>query len=187
MAVDKSRTPMWMKVVIWVVAASFVGGGVIVAGSGGGSSSSKSSSGESSTATNTASSIAAQYKPAIDAADTGLKSTPENYDSLVTQGNNYYDWAAAVVNASIDPSVSNSLFISAADFYTRATETSTTAQAAVWGDRAFALYYGGSADAKAALEDFMKKDAKDTTGQLATAKSMLTDLKTQASTETTAQ
>lgn len=186
MAVDKSRTPVWMKVVIWVVAASFVGGGVIIAGAGSGTQKTATSSG-STTATNTASSIQAKYKPAVESADTALKSTPASYQLLVTQGNNYYDWAAALVNASVDPSVSNPLFLTAADFYDRAIKANKSADVGVWGDRAFALYYGGGSGAKVALEEFVKKDTKDTTGQVANAKSMLNDLATKATTTTTAQ
>lgn len=187
MALDKSHTPVWMKVVIWVVAASFVAGGVIIAGAGTGSSKKTASTNGSSTTTDTASTIEAKYKPAIEAADTALKSTPASYELLVTQGNNYYDWAAALVNAGVDPTVSNPLFLTSASFYGKAIQANKAAAAGVWGDRSFALYYGGSSDAAAALQEFIKKDAKNSTGQVDTAKTMLGDLKTKASTDTTAK
>jgi len=91
-AIDKSHTPTWMRVVIILVALSFVAmlvpvvfGGLGVLGGG-----------KSSNSGNSADAIANQYQPRVDSALAVLQASPDSADALTQVGHSYYEWAVAL-------------------------------------------------------------------------------------------
>jgi len=178
MAVDKSHTPLWVKVVIWVVALSFVFGGVAFVGfSGGGSSSSDT------TDTTSAASITAQYQPAVDAAVAAVAADPENPDLLALAGHRYYEWAVALYESGDQPA-SEPLWLAAVSYYDKVLAI-TPDDVIILGNKGFALAYAGADGAAEALQAFIAADVNDSTGQVANATQLLAEITSSSTTTTT--
>jgi Flp pilus assembly protein TadD len=102
MALDKSRTKPWVKVVIILFCVALVFGvgtlsieGFISMFQGNGAQSPNATTASQST-TDTLNAIAAKYQPVITAQETSLAADPNSYDLNKYQGQNYFDWAAEV-------------------------------------------------------------------------------------------
>ena len=180
MAIDKSNTPTWMKVVIILVALSFVAMLVpVVFGSlgvlGG--------SGTTDTAGDT-DAIAGQYQPRVDAALAVMQGDPQNADAVAQVGHSYYEWAVAVYEGG-QAQASIPLWMSAVSYYDKALAIRPDDDI-VLGNKAFALYYGQGTDTTAALEAFIAaaSDNADLTQQVQMAQDMLTTLASAAATQT---
>lgn len=181
MAVDKSNTPAWMRVVIILVAISFVGGGiaVVVAGIGGGSSN---------TAGGTAASgdsITQEYQPRVDAALAAAQSEPQNPDVVIQVGHAYFDWAVKLYESS-QISAATPIWKNAVSYYDRVLAMDPSNDIAL-GNKAFALYYAQDAElAPAALQAFID-GAADNAGlseQVSTARGMLAEYQSVPATTT---
>lgn len=163
MAIDKSNTPVWMKVVIVFIAATFV---ISIGFSGLSSCSTGTTTGGSTTnpaSTSTTQTIAAiglQYTPIIQAAETSLTAEPKNYDLLLAQATNYYDWAQQVQTAlgTSNTGQAEPIWKAAASLYARALAVKN-GDKTVMGDYAVALHYSG--DTAAAIVEGEKVRALD--------------------------
>lgn len=180
MAVDKSNTPVWMRVVIIIVAVSFLATGVVIAADviGGGSGG---SSGAAS-----ADSINAQYKPRVDAAVAAAQASPSNPGVVIEVGHAYFEWAVALYEGG---QVSGSIPIwkSAVTYYDQVLAMDPANDIAL-GNKAFALFYAqDNALAPAALQAFIDgaSDNTNLTSQVENAKGMLADLQSRSVTATT--
>lgn len=178
MAVDKSRTPLWVKVVIWVVALSFVFGGVAFVGFGGGGSSTPDTGDQTTTG-----GITAQYQPAVDAAVAAVQADPENPDLLALAGHRYYEWAVAMYESGDQPG-SVPLWLAAVSYYDRVLAIRPD-DVVILGNKGFALAYAGDAGAADALRAFIAADVNDTTGQVTNATELLADVEAAQSTNAT--
>jgi tetratricopeptide (TPR) repeat protein len=169
-----------MRVVIILVALSFVAmlvpvvfGGLGVLG--GGTSSDSGSSADA---------IASQYQPRVDSALSVLQASPDSPDALTQVGHSYYEWAVALYESG-QAQASIPLWLSAVTYYEKSLAIRPDDDI-VLGNRAFALYYGQDANAPAGLEDFITA-ASDNTGlaqQVQTAQEMLTTLESSTATQT---
>lgn len=177
MAVDKSRTPVWVKAVIWIVALSFVFGGVAFVGFGG--SSTPSTNG----ADATGGGLTAQYQPAVDAAVAALVADPANPDLLAMAGHRYYEWAVAMYESG-QQEASAPLWLAAVSYYDKVLAI-RPGDVVVLGNKGFALAYAGDAAAAEALRVFIATDVNDTTGQVANATELLASLPPVTSVPTT--
>lgn len=160
MALDKSNSSLWVKVVIGIVAASFVLSLIpSVFGSGGASNTAQQPA--TTTGATGVAAINARYQPRVDAAEAVLKNDPNNRELLVTQGNSYFDWALEVRNASPDdPSVSEPIWLAATKYYERALKIKAD-DPAVLTDKAISHYYAGDPITASALaEKALKIDPK---------------------------
>ncbi|MDO9556455.1 MAG: hypothetical protein Q7J82_02575 [Coriobacteriia bacterium] len=178
MAVDKRHTPLWVKVVIWVISLSFVFGGVVFVGFGGSSSPDTGDTGT------TESDITAQHKPAIDAAVAALAADPENFDLLAYAGHSYFEWAVALYESGQQPAAVP-LWLAAVGYYDRALAIRPD-DVVVLGNKGFALAYANDQGAAAALRAFIAADVNDTTGQVANATELLASIEPQQSAPATA-
>jgi len=177
-AIDKSNTPTWMRVVIILVALSFVGMLVPVVFAGFGGVGRSSNSGAS---TDT---IATQYQPRVDAALAVMQGSPTNADAVAQVGHSYYEWAVALYESG-QAQASIPLWLSAVSYYDQSLAIRPDDDV-VLGNKAFALYYGQSADASAGLEAFIAA-AADNSGlaaQVDNAREMLTTLESAPTTGT---
>lgn len=180
MAVDKSNTPAWMRVVIIVVAISFVASGIaiVAAGIGGGG---KSPDGAASGDT-----ITAQYQPRVDSALTAANSNPDNPDIVIQVGHAYFEWAVALYEAG-QVSASIPIWQSAVSYYDKVLALDPTDDIAL-GNKAFALYYAQDAElAPAALRTFIDAAADNAqlSAQVENARGMLAELESAPATTTT--
>ncbi len=181
MAINKSQSPAWVKIVIWVVALSFVASGigfVVSAGLGSGGTP------DSGTATGDATvGIDQQYQPAADVAYAAAQAAPDNPDLLTEAGHRYFEWAVGLYESG-QPGAAVPYWLTAVNFYDKALAIRPD-DPVVLGNKAFALYYAASPEAEPALRAFIEGDSANTTGQLDTARQMLTDLTGGASVPTT--
>lgn len=180
MAVDKSNTPAWMRVVIIVVAISFVASGIaiVAAGIGGGSS------GTSSTAT--ADSITAQNKARVENAVAAADASPDNPEVVIQVGHAYFEWAVAVYESG-QQAAALPLWTSAVSYYDKVLAMDPSHDIAL-GNKAFALYYAQDMElAPAALQAFIDGAADNTSlaQQLENARGMLAELESAPTTATT--
>ncbi len=152
MAIDKSNTPAWMKVVLWVVIIAFV---MSFIGLGGTSIYTLFTGGQSKPANTTANASDAlkqQYQPQVDAFTQLLQSEPTSYTVLVNLGNTYMDWAGGLEQTFAQAQQSQlttaqaelrfSLYTNAKDAYDKALKIKAT-EAPVLGDYAITLYSTG--------------------------------------------
>ena len=151
MAIDKSNTPVWMKVVIVFIAATFVisiGFSGLSSCSTGTPSSTSTSNTASTSTTQSVAAIGLQYTPIIQAAETSLTADPKNYDLLLAQATNYYDWGQQVQTAlgTSDTGQAAPIWKSAASLYGRAL-AAKPGDKTVMGDYAVALHYSGDTTA----------------------------------------
>lgn len=180
MAVNKSQTPAWMRIVIIAVVISFVAGGVVIVAagfSGGGGT------GETTSTVGT-DSITAEFKPRVDAAVAGLQAKPDDPNAIVAVGNAYYDWAAALYNAQ-QQQAAVPYWVNAVTYYDQALAIQPDNDQ-VLGDKAFALAYGGDSRAQAALQAFISaaSDNAQLAQQVETAKSLLSQVQSSQTTTT---
>jgi hypothetical protein len=172
MAVNKSDTPAWMRMVIIIVIIAFVAGGVgigVITAIGGGGASTSSTGGAG------ADSITAQYKPRVEAALTAMETSPDNPVIIAQVGHSYFEWAVAVYESG-QASASIPYWVSAVSYYDKVLAI-TPDDDVVLGNKAFALYYAQSQDAPAALQAFID-GAADNTGlaaQVDNARGMLAE------------
>lgn len=172
MAIDKTSSPTWVKVVIIAVALSFVASvaGLAAIGSGG----SRNSSGSGGGTTASQSSIAAKHQPAIDALLAAQKADPENVDVLTRLGHAYYDYAAELTNAGL-ADAAQPLWTVAISYYDQVL-AKQPGNAQVLGDRAFAAYYSGASDAAESLKRFIATNDPTLTQQIEAAKQYLSQI-----------
>lgn len=166
MGVDKSSTPVWMRVVIVLVALSFVAMLVPVVFSGFGKSGGAGPAGQSQL-------FEAEYQPRVDAALVAAKADPENADILAQVGHAYYEWAARIFESG-QQTASIPMWKSAVSYYDRVLAIRPDDNI-VLGNKAFALYYASDPEAKAALQAFVDAAAGNTTlaAQVDNARQML--------------
>jgi hypothetical protein len=170
MAVDKSRTPLWVKAVIWMISLSFVFGGVVWLGFGGGGASTAGTG----DATTPGGGITAQYQPAVDAAVAAVAANPENPDLLAYAGHSYYEWAVALYESG-QQQAAVPLWLAAVSYYDQALAI-RPGDVILLGNKGFALAYADDAGAAAALRAFIAADVTDSTGQVANASELLAGL-----------
>jgi len=152
MAIDKSHTSPLMKAIIIFIAATFVLSIGFSGLSSCGSQTPTGTTGTSNTASqSTTQSVAAiglQFTPIIQAAEASLTADPKNYDLLLAQATNYYDWGQQVQTA-LGASASGQdapIWKSAASLYARALAVKP-GDKTVMGDYAVALHYSGDTSA----------------------------------------
>lgn len=177
MAVDKSATPAWMKVVIIAIVISFAAGGVaiVAAGIGGGGTPAGSTAGGDA--------INARFEPRANAAVTTADANPDKPEIVAQAGHAYYEWAVALYEAGRQADATP-FWYNAVAYYDKVLAL-TPDDDIVLGNKAFALYYAQSPDAAEALEAFVD-GASDNAGlaaQVENARSMLDGL--QAAPEST--
>ncbi len=179
MAVDKSNTPAWMRMVIIIVAISFVASGVaiVAAGIGGGSNTSPGAgSGDT---------LAAEYQPRVDSALTAANANPDNPEVVIQVGHAYFEWAVALYEAG-QVSASIPIWKNAVSYYDKVLAVDPSHDIAL-GNKAFALYYAQDAAlAPAALRAFIDGAADNTAlaAQIENARGMLDELETASATTT---
>jgi len=179
MAVDKSNTPAWMRVVIIVVAISFVASGIaiVAAGIGGGGSETNTASGGSITDENKA-----RVENAVAAAD----ASPNNPEVVIQVGHAYFEWAVAVYESG-QAAAALPLWTSAVSYYDKVLAMDPSHDIAL-GNKAFALYYAQDAElAPAALRAFIDGagDNASLAQQLDNARGMLAEFESAPTTATT--
>lgn len=165
MAIDKSNTKPWMKAVIIFIALTFVIGigftGAVGACSAGAPTTTTTGTPTGSTSTTqTIAAIGLQFTPIIQALETSITADPKNYDLLVAQAQNYYQWGVQVREASqAAPTGQDApIWKSAATYYARALKVKS-GDVQIMGDHAVALFYSG--DTAAAIVEGEKVRALD--------------------------
>jgi hypothetical protein len=107
MAIDKSNSPVWVKVIVITLAVGlFLSIGVpFIATLFEPTSSSTNTTGTqgSTTATDTAGTIAAKYAEQTRATDEALKADPSNYDLLLAQAQTYQDCCRSISTGVLSP------------------------------------------------------------------------------------
>lgn len=144
MAIDKRNTPVWMKVVLILLAFVFVFGFVAVAANPFGGSGTTTP-----TSADPLAQINAQYQPTVAALTSQLQSDPANYANLVSLGNTYFDWAVATQQAAQQNSqvtgADQPLWVAAKDAYSRAVAIQAD-EPPVLVDFAITQFYTGETD-----------------------------------------
>ncbi len=167
MAIDKSRTSPFVKVVIIALALTFVvsvGGVAIVpllqSLTAAGKGTPNSGLGSNNTS-ETIAAIAAKYAGRINAGDTTLKTDPKNYDVLLSMARSYQDWGTELIQLSQKMGGSDlPLFLKSVGYYKQALAVKP-GDPAVATDMAIAQFYSGDAPgAIATAEGVIKKDPK---------------------------
>jgi len=167
MAIDKSRTSPLMKALIIFIAATFVLGIGFSSFVGSCSSATPTGTtpntpGATASTTQTVDAINLQYSPIIQAVEASITVEPKNYDLLVGQAQNYYQWGAKVREAVQTAGTQQDVPIwkAAATYYKRALDVNSDS-VEVMGDYAVALFYSGETTAAIeAGEKVRTKDAK---------------------------
>lgn len=184
MAVNKSQTPVWMRVIIIAVVISFSAGGIAIVASTLGSK------GTTASSTDT---ITAQYQAQVKSAQDVLATDPEDPQAMANVGHAYYEWAVALYQDG-QQQASIPVWDKAVGYYDQVLAI-TPDDDIVLGNKAFALYYasasGSATDRQlvpAALDAFIQ-NASDNTSlaqQVSDAQSMLAEVESSsAATETT--
>lgn len=180
MAVDKSNTPAWMRMVIIIVALTFAVGGIAIVwagASGGGGGTAPTGSGDSITAT---------HQPRVQAAQDVLATNPNDPDTIAEVGHAYFEWAVALYEGGQQPA-SIPVWRQAVDYYDQALAIRPDDDV-VLGNKAFALYYAGDLDlAKPALQAFISAAADNSqlAAQVDNARSLLAEVEASATATTT--
>jgi hypothetical protein len=178
MAVNKAETPAWMRIVIIMVVISFTGAGIaiVAAGIGGGGSGSAASGGDT---------ITSQFQPRVDAALTAMKASPDNPDIIAQVGHAYFEWAVALYESG-QQGASIPFWLSSVTYYDQVLAINPDDDV-VLGNKAFALYYGQSADAPVALRAFIDgaQDNAQLSAQVENARGMLAEIEAAPSAPTT--
>lgn len=158
MAIDKSRTPVWMKVVLIGIALTFVLGFCTMAGNP------LNLFAPQQTATQTAdpaSAINQKHQGGVSQLTTLLQSNPESYTVLVDLGNSYFDWAAELQSAaSTNTALQGAdlpMWNAAKDAYSRALKVRGN-EAPVRVDYAITLFYSGDTNAAVKIVTAVSKE-----------------------------
>lgn len=106
MAINKSRTPAWMKAVLILLAAVFVFGFVSIG------TVSCTDDATTGTQTDPIAAINAQYEPQVTALKGMLQSQPESYTVLIALARAHQDWGMAVYDQSQTSSEAASVALS---------------------------------------------------------------------------
>ncbi len=136
MALDKSRTPAWVKIGIIVLISAFVISFIPLA-SGGffGGSNEQRTAGQ-------LEQIAQQHTGAIASFEQALASEPESVTLLVALGNTYFDWAARAQEVQTAPGADRPMWFAAAQYYESALDIDPS-DPNVATDLAIAYYNSG--------------------------------------------
>jgi tetratricopeptide (TPR) repeat protein len=171
MHVNKKNTPTWMKVVIIVIAVSFVLSLIPIVWVGLGGRGTSTSTGSDDAL------MTAQYQPAVDAALAAAKSSPDNPDIVSQVGHRYYEWAVAVYESG-QMAASQPLWLSAVSYYNQSLALRPDDDI-VLGNKAFALYYASDPGVATALEEFIAaaSDNPQLTAQVENAQGLLAQVK----------
>lgn len=156
MAIDKSRTSLGMKIILIVVAASFVLSFIPLLGNVG----SLFSSAPKQTPQEQIDAIAANYQGQVSALEGVAASDPTSYTIMVSLGNTYFDWAAQTQSIASTNSLTSDqpLWIAAKDWYAKAVAVKGD-ESGVNVDYAVASFYSGdTSTAVAAAEGVAKRD-----------------------------
>lgn len=151
MAIDKSNTPTWMKAVLIALALIFVVGFCSMAASPLSLLTQPAGTG---TAADPVQAVNQKHQAQVDALSQALQSDPESYTILVALGNSYFDWAAAMQQASQTSTsavgADQPLWIAAKDNYARAVKINDKVSP-VRVDYSITLFYAG--DTNKAIEE----------------------------------
>jgi len=156
-AINKSNSPMWVKVTLIVLIVAFMASLVTIVANPFQSSSTP--PGATPTGASTADS---QYQPQVAGLTAQLQSDPASYTVLVSLGNTYFDWAMAKQKESSTSTSSAGadapLWISAKDAYARALAVNAK-ESSVRVDHSITVFYtGDTATAIKLAEDVTKDD-----------------------------
>lgn len=142
MAINKARTPIWMKVVLIVLAIVFVFGFVSI----GASPFMNDQTQQTTPGTGSLDAVNSQFGPTVQSLTGLLQSEPESYTVLVNLGNTYFDWAIAIQQESQNTSAAIGadlpIWVASADAYRRALVIQP-GEPPVTVDFAIALFYTG--------------------------------------------
>jgi len=149
LAINKANTPLSTKIVLIILIIAFAMSFVSV-GAGLFSCSSDTGGQEQQdpdvAAVEDDNAINANYQSMVEMYEAKLQSDPEDYQTLVSLGNTYFDWADGVSKAADTASdvaqmlVGKSLWEASADAYARALKVRSD-EAPVWVDYSTALFY----------------------------------------------
>lgn len=153
MAIDKSRTPLWMKIVLIALAGTFVigmgGVGLVALLEPSSSSTTATSNNTTQDASATLDAITSSFGPQTKTGEEALKKDPKNYALLVAQANAYHDWGGAVLQAlqndqakALESAVP--MWLAAVQYYERALKVKA-GDPNVETDLAIARFYSGDA------------------------------------------
>lgn len=158
MAIDKSHTKLGTKILLIVVAGSFVLSLVPVFGSFGDLFKGP----EKLTPQEQIDRIATEYKGQVTTLETLAQSNPASYTILVSLGNTYFDWAAQTQSIASTNSLTSDLplWTSAKNWYSQATSV-TPGDSGVNVDFAIATFYSGDASSAVVIATkVVEKDPK---------------------------
>jgi tetratricopeptide (TPR) repeat protein len=158
-AINKSNTPIWMKVTLIILSIVFVLGFVSIGAS---PFISQPSQTNTQTGADPLTTINQKYQPTVAAVTSALQSDPASYTALVTLGNTYFDWAIEIQQQSQTTSAAvgadQPLWVSAKDAYARAYAINQKDSPAAI-DYSIAVYYSGDTSMAVSLaEDVIKRD-----------------------------
>ena len=182
LAVDKSNTPAWMRVVINILVIAFGGAGIAVVAAGVSGGGAGSNSGGTTAQGDT---ITAQFQPRVDSAVAAANSSPDNPAVVIQVGHAYFEWAVALYESGQIPA-SIPMWLSAVSYYDQVLEIDPEDDIAL-GNRAFALYYAQDSRAIEGLRAFIDgaADNPDLAQQVDNANGMLAELEASAIATTT--
>jgi len=157
-AIDKSRTSLGMKIILIVVAATFVLSFVPLLGNVG----SLFTSAPKQTPQDQIDAIATNYRAQVQALEGVAASNPESYTIMVGLGNTYFDWAAQTQSIASTNSLTSDvpLWNSARDWYSKAVAIQP-ADSGVNVDYAIVTFYSGETTSAISIaEGVVAKDAE---------------------------
>jgi len=158
-AINKSNSPVWVKVTLIVLIVAFVMSFIVIAANPFGSpQAAQTQTGAQNTAVAAAD---AQYQPQVAALTAQLQSDPTSYTVLVSLGNSYFDWALAKQQAGQADAAAvgadQPLWVAAKDAYSRAIAVKGD-ESPVRVDYAIAAYYSGDTATAVEVAEAVAKD-----------------------------
>ena len=167
MALNKSQTSLWMKILI-IALAIMMALLVLLPGITSMMTPSDTPAGQSTNASGTASptsyeGISQKFAPQVQANEAAVTSNPKDFKILVAQANAYFDWALTVrqTQALAAQGLDQPLWKSAVSYYQRALAVNPKVDPAVMTDYAIVLHYSGSDKAAIAMVDKVLKVQPD--------------------------
>ena len=158
MAINKSNSPMWVKITLIVLIVAFVASFIVIASN---PFASDPQAQTGAPADGTLAAADAQYQPQIAALTTQLQSDPQNYATLVSLGNTYFDWALAKQQAGQTDATAigadQPLWLAAKDAYSRAVAIKDD-ESPVRVDYAITVFYSGDTVTAIKLGEAVVKD-----------------------------
>jgi tetratricopeptide (TPR) repeat protein len=148
-AINKSQSPTWVKVVLIILIIAFVS---MFVATGSGLFGGGSQQAQNQTPVDNVQQVNAQYQPQVDSLAAVVASQPESFTALVNLGNTYLDWGGAILQASQNTSSPAMQFLGARNAYEQAIKVKKD-DPAVFGDYAVALYYTGDTTAAIAAAE----------------------------------